>query len=325
MIHTAIAGFGKAAEIYHCPFLLLLPEFKLVKVLERRRQRSKELYPWVQIVRDYAAILEDKSIDLVIITTPNEFHYPMVKAALEAGKHVVVDKPFTCHVWEGEELLQLAAEKNRVLTVYHNRRLDGPVQEVRQIMRKKLVGKPRKLEIRFDRYRPEINKESWREQDVPGNGILYDLGSHLVDIALSLVGKPDSIKKETRVERIGAEATDFFKIEFFYPDFTVELEAGMLVREKTPHIILTGEGGQLTIPDLDPQEAALKQGLKPNDEEWPKTFPGFLKRGNEMEKCFFNVGDYTAFYRNLSETIIGKQKLLVKPAEALEVIRIIER
>jgi scyllo-inositol 2-dehydrogenase (NADP+) len=327
IINAAIAGFGKAGEVFHSPFINAADNIKLTSVLERSRKRSQELFPWVKVVTSYSDILTDKEVDLIVITTPNDLHFSMAKDALLAGKHVVADKPFTITSFEADELIALAREKNLVLTVYHNRRLDGTFQAIKKAVQNKSVGEVKKLTIRFDRFRPEVNKESWRETPRAGSGLLYDLGSHLIDQALNLFGWPDEIKSEVKSERTEALSDDFFEIQFIYNSgIEVVLTAGMLVKEKTPHYVLEGTKGKLIIQDLDPQEAALKNNVFPGNREYPKTCSGTLisSTGTE-EKIEFPAGNYTDFYTNLGDVINGKTKLLIKPEEARDVIRVIEK
>lgn len=323
-----IAGFGKGAEIYHAPFITTTPGLKLTLVNERNRERAKELYPNVQVVRSFEELL-NSHVDVVIITTPNDLHYEMAKEALEAGKHVVVDKPFAVSVEEADELIQLAEEKGKVLTVYHNRRFDGPFRMLEKIIRERKIGFPEEVEIRFDRYRPDVNPSSWKETVRPGSGLLYDLGPHLVDQALTLFGMPERVEGMAEVQRKEGKADDFFLIELIYSEYKVRLTAGMLVEHKTPHITAIGSEGKFVVNDLDSQEELLKAGIRPGSMAWKEkaaTLKGLLLTEEEgLSDIEIAQGDYGLFYRNLALAINEGDKLLINPREAREVVSIIQQ
>lgn len=323
-LKVGIAGFGKAAEIYHSPFINVTEGLMLYAVLERNRSRAKELYPWVKTVRSYEELLSDRDIDIIVITTPNDFHYSMAKEALLKGKHVVVDKPFTVTLAEADDLIRIAKETGKVLTVFHNRRLDGPFLAAKKYIGEKLIGETLRVEIRFDRFRPEINKDSWRETTRPGSGLLYDLGSHLIDQALRLFGVPESIDSKILSQRSEAISDDFFELVFHYPTVEVMISAGMLVQEQTPHYKIVGTEGSLVIPDLDPQESFMKQGIFPPDSRWPKEFKAIFKNREGKKEVFLPAGNYSLFYENFYNSITKGEKLLIQPSQAREVIRIIE-
>lgn len=327
-LEVGIAGFGKGAEIYHAPFITTTTGLNLSLVHERNRERAKELYPNVQVVKSFEELLNSE-LDVVIITTPNDLHYQMAREALEAGKHVVVDKPFTVSVEEADELIQLAEEKEKVLTVYHNRRLDGPFRMLEKIIRERKIGFPEEVEIRFDRYRPDVNPSSWKETARAGSGLLYDLGPHLVDQALALFGLPERVEGMTEIQRKEGKADDFFLIELFYSEYKVRLTAGMLVEHKTPHISAIGSEGKFVVNDLDSQEEMLKAGIRPGSVEWKEKAPalkGLLLTEEEgLSDIEIAPGDYGLFYRNLTSAINQGDKLLISPGEARDVVSILQQ
>lgn len=325
-LNIGIAGFGKAAETYHSPFINAVNglKLKLHAVLERNKSRAEELYPWVKTYREYQDMLSDSELDVIVITTPNDLHYEMARQALLAGKHLVVDKPFTISTVEADDLIDLAQETGKVLTVFHNRRLDGDFITIRKYINEKLLGEVQKVEIRFDRFRPDINTESWRETTREGSGLLYDLGAHLIDQALALFGYPEKIESKVLRQRPDAKSDDFFEINLYYPNTKVLLSAGMLVAEATPHILLYAKEGELIIPELDPQEAYMKKGILPTDPSWPKEFSAQIIKGNSVENIKIPAGNYSLYYENLFNAIVKNEPLLVKPTEAREVIRLIE-
>ena len=200
IIKTAIVGMGVSAKTFHLPFLLLMPEYKIVSVLERHGNIANQLLPQAQVVRTIEELL-NTDIELVIITTPNETHFSYAKQSLLAGKHVVVEKPFTITSQQAKELIQLAEEQNKIITVFHNRRYDSDFLTINQLLQTGLLGTIYEYEAHFDRYRPQPKTPAWREEDKPGSGILYDLGPHLIDQALCLFGIPNSISADIQRPR----------------------------------------------------------------------------------------------------------------------------
>jgi len=325
-LNIAIIGFGKAAEVYHWPFINQVSQLRVTKVLERNQSRSKAVIPNVEIVRNIESVLNDPEIDIVVITTPNDSHFSLAKMALIAGKHVVVDKPFTISSEEGNELVELAKSRQKLITVYHNRILDGPIQAAKKILQQNTLGEINEVNIHFDRFRPEINAKSWREADKPGAGLLYDLGSHLIASALYLFGYPEQMIAKLQKQRPGVQSVDYFLLNLLYNKGTlrVNLHAGMLEQKSTPHIVLKGSKGQAIFQDLDPQEEALKGGKLPNSPQWPSVIEAEFDFQHTKSNVQFDVGNYSLFYQNLYEAICLDKPLLVKPELAIEVIRIIE-
>jgi scyllo-inositol 2-dehydrogenase (NADP+) len=331
IIKVGLVGYGVGGEFFHAPIINSIPQLKLTDVVERHKQKSKEKYPWVRVLKNFDDLLKDSSIRLVVITTPNWFHFEMALKALNAGKNVIVDKPFTVTSKEADTLIELAHQKNLILSVYQNRRFDGDFLTVKKIIDNNWIGKVNKFEIRFDRYRPDVKQDSWRENGRQGSGVLYDLAPHLIDQALNLFGLPHTIKAEVKSEREMAKSDDCFDIELKYPDVNVFLKAGMLVKEPTPHFVLSGDMGTYTRFGLDPQEEALKKGIVPGDNMWghePSGRWGFLDSKAPGLKNYGKIetlpGCYPEYYRNIYAAIRGEEELLVKPEEARNVIRIIE-
>lgn len=326
-LNLAIAGFGKAAEVYHTPFINAVPEISVKKVLERHHQKSEEYFPGVEVVKNYEVILEDPDIEAVLITTPNYLHFSMATLALEAGKHVIVDKPFTLTSEEAKVLTDLAVKNKKLITVYHNRVLDGPIRALKELIDQKVLGNPEEITIRFDRFRPEVNSDTWREKNTPGSGILYDLGSHLIYYSLYLFGYPDEVKAVVEKQRDGAVADDYFYITCNYkePGVKVILTAGMLVKGQSLHIELKSEKGRAIFETLDPQEAALKNGILPGHPDWPSKFNYCLEIEDDVIEKVAPAGDYSLFYQNFYKAAKDEKELLVKPETATMVINLIEK
>ncbi|MEX0686316.1 MAG: oxidoreductase [Balneolales bacterium] len=329
-IKVGLIGFGKAAQVFHAPLIQVSPELHLKKVVERHHDKSKSRYPWVEVVRSVEELLEDETITLVVIATPNDTHFPLAKQAILANKHVVVDKPMAITSKQARDLIDLAKRQNVILSVFHNRRWDGDFLTVRQLLAEKKLGRLVEFESHFDRFR-NLRKEGWREKEGVGTGILYDLGSHLIDQALILFGLPQMVMADLRIQRDTAQVIDNFELILFYPNLKVSLKAGMLVREPQTRFILHGMNGSYVKYGLDPQEDALKKGLVPGRadwgeeliDKWGKINTDF--QGTHIEESLqTQPGAYENFYNNIANVILHREKLHVKAEEAMNTMRIIE-
>lgn len=330
-IRVGLVGFGISANVFHAPFFVTLPEYELVAVLERTKNESQKKYPFVRIVRSIEELVADPSIDLIVITTPNETHFPYSKAALQAGKHVVVEKPFTNTTAEAKELIALAAASGKILSVYQNRRYVSDFLTIRDLLDKKLLGDVHEFEGHYDRYRAEARPHAWREAVKPGSGILYDLGAHLIDQVLYLFGLPQSITADIRQQRPHAKVDDYFDLRLNYGFTKVILHAGMLVREPGPRYMIHGTIGSFIKYGEDPQEARLRAGALPEGEDWgqePAAIHGLLHTEVNGELVRQQVpsqaGDYGLYYKNLYNTIVHQAPLLEKPEHGYNTVRMIE-
>ena len=330
-IRVGLIGYGLAGRVFHAPIIQAVPQLKLQKVVERHRDDSRQRYPWVEVVRDPAALLQDTEIDLVVVATPNSSHFELARQALLANKHVVVEKPFTTTAAEAEQLIELARRQNRLISVYQNRRWDGDFQTVRRVLERELLGRLVECESHFDRFRNTRQPGAWREAEGAGSGILFDLGSHLIDQAQVLFGTPQLLAADIRSQRDAAQTDDNFELILHYNRLKVTLKAGMLVREQGPRFILHGTAGSFVKYGLDPQEEALKQGRTPLEPHWgeePSELWGKLNTEFAGLRFMGQVetlpGDYRAFYQNIADAISGRAELAVKPEEAKNTIRIIE-
>ncbi|MGW8316633.1 MAG: Gfo/Idh/MocA family protein, partial [Bacteroidales bacterium] len=237
-ISVAISSYGMSGLVFHGPLLEAHPGFRISKILERNRNDSDGKHPGALLVRAYEAILEDPEIELVVVNTPDHLHYEMATLALEAGKHVVVEKPVTLRAGQVARLASLAASRKRVLSVFQNRRWDGDFLTVKEVIRSGELGRLVSFESHFDRYRKEI-KDSWKDQS-NGTGTLYNLGSHLVDQALVLFGLPQRLFCDVRLLRDGAKTDDSFDLFLHYDHCKCLLRSSYLVREPGPRFILHG-------------------------------------------------------------------------------------
>ena len=200
-IVTALCSFGMSGQVFHGPSLKVLPQYKIHKILERNHRISEKHYPQPTIDNDYDKILHDPVVELVIVNSPDYLHFEMAKMAMEAGKHVVVEKPFAKTSEEAEKLIKIAKHNEVLMTVYQNRRLDGGFQTVRKILENKLLGRVVEYECHYDRYRNFIQEGSWKEDGDERTGVLFNLGPHIVDQALFLFGKPKTVSANLSVLR----------------------------------------------------------------------------------------------------------------------------
>lgn len=329
---VGLIGYGMAGQVFHAPVIAAIPSLRLTKVVERRGQTSRERYPWVEVVREAATLFEDQAIELVVVATPNNSHFELARQALLAGKHVVVDKPFTLTSEQAQELIDLARQRNKVVSVFQNRRWDGDFQTVRQLVKQEYLGRLVEYESHFDRFRNTFSPErAWREEVGPGSGVLFDLGSHLIDQAQVLFGLPRMLTADIRSQREAGKADDQFELILHYDHLKATLKAGLLVRQPGPRFALHGTEGSFVKYGVDPQEEALKRGRSPREPEWgmePEAQWGILNTqigGLHFQgKIETSQGCYSAYYENVYQAIRGEAELMVKPEEARNTIRLIE-
>jgi scyllo-inositol 2-dehydrogenase (NADP+) len=330
-INVGIVGFGMSAQVFHAPFVSTVPRFRFHAVVERSTSLAATTYPGVITYRSFDEMLQDDTIELVVITTPNETHFPFSMQALAAGKHVVLEKPFTNTTAEAQQLLDAVQQYNKVLSVYHNRRYVSDFRTIVDILQQKQLGEVHEYECHFDRYRPEAKPNAWREKATPGSGILYDLGSHLIDQALCLFGIPNTITADIKMQRPHAIIDDYFDIRLDYGYTKAILKASMLVREMGPRYMLQGTKGSYIKSGDDPQEALLKEGVAPTGKNWgtePAGIEGILHTemdGEVVRKILASKqGNFGDYYRNLYATLVEGKPLLEKPEHGFNTIRIIE-
>src|SRR5688572_1399054 len=330
-IKTALLSYGMSGEIFHAPLLAVNPGFELSMVLQRNSDKAKQRYPHTKIARTVDEVISDSDIELVVINTPNDSHFQFAQLALEAGKHVIVEKPFTVTTKEADDLIALAKKKNRLLTVFQNRRWDGDFMTVKKVVDNKWVGKIAEFELHYDRYRNYIEANTWKEEQGPGSGILFNLGSHMLDQVLALFGMPLELDARVGIQRPNGKVEDYYDVRMQYKDFHAIVKSSYLVREATPRYILHGTDGSFIKYGIDPQEQALKEGKTPGIAGWGtegKEWWGKINstiNGLHVEGLIETVpGNYTQFYKTLYESIRNGKPLSVKPEESKDVIRLIE-
>lgn len=330
-INVGLASFGMSGKVFHGPLLRSNPNFKVVSVMQRTPRGAEEFFTGCRIVSQFSDLVSDPDVELVIVNTPDQTHYEYTREAILGGKHVVVEKPFTMTVAEGKKLIQLAQEKNVLLTVFQNRRWDGGALTIKEILKKGYLGRIVEFESHYDRYRNYIQEDTWKEDQDSGTGTLYGLGSHQIDEALYLFGMPEGVWADLRIIRTGGKVIDYYNMMLRYPEVSVIIRCSYLVKEEGPRIILHGTDGSYIKYGIDPQEERLKAGHMPDEPNWgyeDEMYWGILNRekdGKTIRKAYKTVnGNYPAFYENLYQAIRKKKELAVKPQEALNVIRVIE-
>lgn len=331
-IRVGVVGFGISAKVFHLPFIKILPDhFELVSILQRRGDEAKAAYPNIRIARTIEEIINDDAIDLVVITTPNDTHFPYAKRALDAGKHVVLEKPFTNTTTEARQLVDVAHQSGKILSVYQNRRYVSDFRTIREILDKRLLGDIHEFEAHYDRYRAEARPTAWREAMLPGSGILYDIGAHIIDQVLYFFGMPLSVTADIRMQRPHAKVDDYFILWLNYAYTKVILHAGMLVREPGPRYMIQGNLGSFIKYGEDPQEARLRAGESPVGEDWgrePDEMAGLIHTqidGNIIKEKYPSLkGSYADYYRELYDSIVYNKPVKEKPEHGYNTIRIME-
>jgi len=265
-IKTGILSFGMSGKVFHAPFLDVHPGFELTAVVERSEKKALHLYPDIRSYDAVDALLADPKIELIVVTTPNNTHFDFGMKALKAGKHVLMEKPFATTVSEATTLYAAAKERNLLILPYQNRRFDTDFRSVREVLDSGALGKLTEVHIRFDRYRPEIGPKVFKETQVPGSGLAFDLGPHLLDQVLSTFGMPLRWKKTLGYHRNHTLVDDYMHFHLEYPEgLQVFVSANMMVVEQQPAYVLHGSKGSYVKHRTDVQEKQLVGGMKPLD------------------------------------------------------------
>jgi scyllo-inositol 2-dehydrogenase (NADP+) len=331
LIKTGICSYGMSGKLFHAPFIQHHPGFELTAIVERTKNESREKYPDAKLYRSVDELIADDSLQLIIVNTPVQTHYDYAKKVIAAGKHVVVEKPFTVSSQEAEELVRLAEEKGVLLIVYQNRRYDGDYKAVKAVLEEKLLGDIKEVEIRYDRYRPEISYKLHKETDLPGAGTTYDLGTHLIDQALQLFGQPKALFADMMAMRDSSPVDDYFEIILYYDSFRVRLKASCFVKESVAEYILHGSKGTFLQKRSDLQEANLLKNVSPSLASWcpapdkPDSLLHIVTGAGEIkEQRTSTPGNYMDFYDDVYKAI---HKLAANPVpgkDGVKTIRIVE-
>ncbi|WP_341889927.1 oxidoreductase [Variovorax sp. YR752] len=330
-LRVGLVGYGYAGKTFHAPLIAGVPGLTLAVVSSRDPGRVRADWPDAEVLPDAQALVRRDDLDLVVIASPNDSHFPLARAALAAGRHVVVDKPFTLSLAEARELCALAHARGRLLSVFHNRRWDGDFLTLRTIVERGTLGRIVHVESAFDRFRPTV-RARWRESAGPGGGLWFDLGPHLLDQALQLFGWPAAIVLEQAVLRESGQSDDWFQAQLHYPALRVVLRASMLAAAPSPRFVVHGSRGSWTKLGLDPQEDVLKAGARPG---WPPP-PGWgvdrsvslitRPQGEAMVTDHWPLqpGCQGAYYAAVRDALRGEAANPVPPEQAAAVMALIE-
>ncbi len=330
-INTALCSFGMSGRVFHAPLLYYSSAYHLYGAFERSGRDAEKLYPGCKHFSSLEEMLADDAIELVIVNTPNSSHYDYAKRALQAGKHVVVEKPFVPTVNEGQELQEVATFAGKKIAVYQNRRYDSDFLTMKKIVDEKHLGDIVEVEFHFDRYKQALSPKLHKETPGEASGIVYDLGSHIIDQALYLFGMPNAVFADIAIMRPISKVDDYFEILLYYPGKRVRLKGGYVVKQPVPSYQLHGTNGSFLKERGDVQEANLQAGLYNNGADWgtePEALKGIVNanfNGEEkIERVPTEQGNYRLFYDQLAKAIRGKSNVPVSAEEGINVIRIIE-
>ncbi len=335
LVKVGLCAFGMSGKVFHAPFLKEHPGFFMTAIVERSKQESKSKYPETIIYHSVEEMLQQADIELVVVNTPVQTHFEYVKMALEAGKNVIVEKPFTVDVSEAEELVMLAKEKNLFLSVYQNRRFDRDYLQVQKILEEGKLGNLKEVEIRFDRFRTEPSAKEHKENPrLKGSGALHDLGAHLIDQATQLFGFPEKLFADVFSMKGSEFANDYFEIVLYFKnDLRVRLKSSVFSKEAHYAYILHGEKGSFLQERTDDQENELVSGAIPTyNEDWTKPLTesdgilNYLKENSNTERLLTSSqpGNYMNYYQEIYDHIVFAYDLPSPGEEIIQNMKIIE-
>lgn len=335
LVKVGLCAFGMSGKVFHAPFLKEHPGFFMSAIVERSKEESKSKYPETVIFRSIEEMLQSADIDLVVVNTPVQTHFEYVKMALEAGKNVIVEKPFTVDVSEAEALVKLAQEKNLFLSVYQNRRFDRDYLQVQKIIEDGELGNLKEVEIRFDRFRTEPSAKEHKENpQLKGSGSLHDLGSHLIDQATQLFGVPDKLFADVFSMKGPDFANDYFELLLYYKNhLRVRLKSSVFSKEAHYAYILHGDKGSFLQERTDDQEKELVSGAIPTfNEDWTKPLTesdgilNYFNESSESERILTSSepGNYMNYYQEIYKHIVFGYPLPSPATEIIQNMKIIE-
>ncbi|MBU2712014.1 oxidoreductase [Zooshikella harenae] len=331
-IKTAVVGYGYSSKTFHIPFLINSDHFDLVAIKSSKPDEINKDLPAVKAYTDMSELLKNTAVELVIITAPSQYHYELATSCLQAKKHVIIEKPMVSDSAQGHALVALAKQQGVICSVYHNRRWDGDFLTVKKLIKSGKLGAVRYVESHFDRFRPMV-RDRWREQAGPGTGIWFDLGSHLLDQALCLFGRPQAITARCIPLRDNSTTTDFFHVLLHYPQLEMVLHGSPYCAAPNIRFQVQGSKGAFIKFGLDPQEEQLKAGIKPIENsggvipKWGKDNAeqyGILYTEEQQEVIATEDGCYQNYYLEIAEAILKGHDVPVTAEEGLNVIKLVE-
>jgi scyllo-inositol 2-dehydrogenase (NADP+) len=329
-IKTALLAFGMSGRVFHAPFIAMHEGFQLAGAWERNTKQIREIYPQTHSFNSLDEILKDNSIDLVVVNTPTYTHFDYASQAIQAGKHVIIEKSVTATLAEAQTIKDLAVKHNKPVAVYHNRRWDSDFLTVKQVLGSNILGEIVDMEIHFDRYKLELSPKKHKEEPNSGAGLLKDLGVHIIDQALYLFGMPQSLLADIRITRPGSQVDDWLDILLYYPNLRLRLKAGYLVKEPLPAYILHGTKGSFLKSRADVQEAALVAGIIPGvgwgiEPQHEQGVVNYNKNGISARELIPTLpGNYLEFYNGVYNALAKNSIMPVTIDDGIRVMKIIE-
>lgn len=327
-IQTALLSYGMSGRIFHAPFLEVHSGFELVGSYERSQKNIQKAYPGTHSYDSLEEVMQDADIELIIVNTPIPTHFEYASKALQAGKHVVVEKAFTNSTAEALELQKIASKAGKHIFVYQNRRWDSDFLTVKKVFESGQLGDIVEAEFHFDRYNGAKSPKMHKELPGPGAGIIFDLGPHIIDQALHLFGNPTHVFADMRKTRPGTEVEDLFEILLYYPEMRVRLKAGYYFKVPVPAFQLHGKLGSFIKTRSDRQEADLDAGRKPQGDSWgqesPQDYGVMQVDGGNPERVPSENGNFMAFYENVFQSLRGKEQPAVSVQDGINSMRVID-
>ncbi|MBB2757988.1 oxidoreductase [Xanthomonas arboricola] len=327
--NLAVVGYGYVGRTFHAPLIAGTPGLALHSVVSSKPQQVQADFPDVAVLADLETALADPALDAVVLATPNQTHAPFALQAMAAGKHVLVDKPFALDAAQAREVVAAAAAAGRIVSVFQNRRWDADFLTVRRLIDEGQLGEVVEFHSHFDRFRPQV-RDRWRESDIPGAGLWYDLGPHLLDQALQLFGTPQAIGADLQRQRNQARSDDYFHVTLRYPRLRVILHAGSLVADSGLRFAVHGTRGSYLKHGLDTQEDQLRAGRRPGTAGWGvDPLPGTLTRVDDEGRVHTHQpdttpGDYRQCYAAFRDALAGAGPAPVSGADAVQVMELLE-
>jgi len=331
-IKTGLLSFGMSGQLFHAPFVNSHNGFELSAVVERSKKLAHKSYPSIESYDSVEALLDDDTIDLVIVNTPNATHFDFTLKALQKGKHVLTEKPFTITPHQAKQLFEAAKQNGRYALPYQNRRFDSDFLSVKKILDSGKLGRLVEVHVRFDRYNLDIGTKEAMESPVPGSGLLYDLGPHVLDQVISLFGLPLNWSKSIGHFRPGTQVDDYAHIHLTYPDeLQVFITTSLLVADSKPAFVLNGTKGSYIKHRTDAQEDQLLAMMSPKDPLYgleKNEKEGLLitlTEGNikKSEKIKSAKSSYLKIFDAVYETIRNEKPYLVTQEQVLMQLEIL--
>jgi len=324
-IGVGLIGYGFAGKTFHAPLIRAVDGLALKAITSSDAGKVKKDFPGMPVFADPAEMIGSDGIDLVVIATPNDSHAPLARLALERGRAVVIDKPFTLDMAEARDLIALAERQSQLLSVFHNRRWDSDFLAAKFGVESGVLGKVTHFESHIDRFRPEV-RDRWRERSGPGAGVWYDLAPHLIDQALCLFGLPETVQANFLLQRPGAQAVDWAHAVLSYPHHRVILHASMIAAGGSPRFLVHGDKGSLVKHGIDQQEAQLLSGMLPGNQGWGVDLDR-MQIWNAAGECRgmpTPAGDHRRYYADVRDALRGAAPNPVPPIQALAVMGVLE-